>query len=221
MKKNLTMTVIIILLILVGVLSFSIFRKQEISIPSLITNIDSSKIRSEIKIYIDELYNSEITSIEHTTDSIEQSKKILPDNPRVFSAGRYKVVFNNANDKKVMIFQTEEKVGHVSPVTPGKTDVGGYVEIQKNPENDNAENVTHTTKSLDNQGSLNKYTDLKLNASELDYLTRMLYKKFEKSMTGTQANNLNSVKDYALAIMFSGKNGIAEYHNQLINELKK
>jgi len=215
------MIVIILLLILIGASSFFIFKKQENNTPSLITNIDLSKIRPEIKIYIDELYDSEITSIEHTTKSIEQPQKRLPDDPKAFSAGRYKVVFNNANDKKVMIFQTEEKVGHISPVTPGKTDVGGYIEIQKNPEKDNAEGVTHTTQGLDNKGSLNEYTDLKLNASELDYLTRVLYKKFEKPMTETQANNLNGVKDYSLAIMFSGKKGIAEYHNQLISELEK
>lgn len=221
MKKNVTMIVIILLLISAGTLSFLIFSKQKTSIPSLIADVDSSKIRPEIKIYIEELYNSEITSIEHTTESIEQAKKRLPDDPKVFSAGKYKVVFNDANDKKAMIFQTEEKVGHISPVTPGITDAGGYVEIQKNPEKDNAEGVTHATKSLDNQNSLNDYTDLKLNTPELDYLIRMLYKKFEKPMVDTQANYLNSVKDYALAIMFSEKNGITEYHNQLINELKK
>lgn len=221
MKKNVTMIVIILLLILVGTLSFLIFSKQKTSTPILIGNIDSSKIRPEIKIYIDELYDSEITSIEHTTKSIEQPERRLPADPKKFSAGRYKVVFNNSDDKKVIIFQTEEKVGHIAPVTPGKTNIGGYVEIQKNPEKDNAEGVTATTDSIDNQGLLNNYTDLKLNNSELDYLIKMLYKKFEKPIVDTQADYLNSVKDYALAIMFSEKNGIIEYHNQLINELKK
>ncbi len=221
MKKNVTIIAVASLFILVGIFSLYIFNSQKTGTPILITDIDSSKIRPEIKAYIDELYNSEITSIEHTTESIEQNKKRLPADPKIFSAGRYKVVFNNANDKKVMIFQTEEKVGHITPITPGKTDIGGYVEIQKNPEEDSAEGVTHTTKSLENQSSLNNYTDLKLNDSELDYLIKILYKKFEKPMVDTQANYLNSVKDYALAIMFSEKNGITEYHNQLINELKK
>ena len=54
-----------------------------------------------------------------------------------------------------------------------------------------------TTDSLENQSSLNNFTDLKLNESELDYLIRMLYKKFDKPMTDSQAVNLNSVKDYA------------------------
>lgn len=204
---------VIFLLILAGALSFIIFNKKA-GTPIFIANIDSSKIRPEIKIYIDELYNSEITSIEHTTESIEQTKKRLPEDPKIFRAGRYRAVFNNINDKKVMIFQTEEKVGHIAPVTPGKTDIGGYVEIQKN-----AEGVARATKSLDNQNSLNDYTDLKLNAFELDYLIKMIYKKFEKPIDNTQADRLNSVKDYALAIMFSGKNGITEYHNQLIRNL--
>lgn len=198
-------------------------------IPNALQCIDSyiscslanlSKIRPEVKTYIDELSDSEITSIKHTTKSIGQAKKRSPEYPKAFDAGRYEVVFNNGNDKKVMIFQTEEKVGHISPVTPGKTDIGGYVEIQKNPEKNNAEGITSTTDSLENQSSLNNYTDLKLNESELDYLIRILYKKFDKPSTDTQANNLNSVKDYALAIKFSGKNGINEYHNNLIKELK-
>lgn len=220
MGKNVIAVAVILLLVLAGVL-LSIFYKQKTVPQSLIANVDSSNLRPEIKIYIDELYDSEVTSIEHTTDGIEQTSKRLPENPKIFDAGKYKVVFNNTNDKKVMIFQTEEKVGHIAPVTPGKTDIGGYVEIQKNPESDNSEGVTHTTKSEENQGSLNNYADLKLNDYELDYLVKMLYKKFENPMDDTQASYLNNVKDYALAIMFSGKNGITEYHNQLINELKK
>lgn len=221
MKKITTIILIIALLTVIGTLSFLIFNGQKTNDNNFIANIDLSKIRSEIKIFLDELYDSEITSIEHTTDSTEESRKRLPDNPKTFDAGRFKVVFNKDGDKKVMIFQTEEKVGHIAPVIPGKTDIGGYVEIQKNPEKDNAEGVTHTTTSEKNQGLLNNYTDLKLNDSELDYLIRMLYKKFEKPLTDEQAQNLNEVKDYALAIKFSGRDDITQYHNSLINELKK
>ncbi len=221
MKKNVLIIMAVFFLILVVVLSFLIFSKQKTIAPNLITNVASSKIRPEIKIYIDELYNSAITSVEHTTKSVEQHIKRLPDDPKEFGAGRFKVVFNNNGDKKVMIFQTEEKVGHIAQIILGKTDIGGYVEIQKNPEKDNAEGVTGTTDSLGNQSALNNYTDLTLNTTELDYLIKMLYKKFEKPMSDAQANYLNNVKDYALAIMFSGKNGITEYHKQLINKLKK
>jgi hypothetical protein len=44
-----------------------------------------------------------------------------------------------------------------------------------------------------------------------------LYSKFGKPLTDTQADNIDRVKDYALAIKFSGKNGMTEYHNDLVN----
>ncbi|KKS77936.1 MAG: hypothetical protein UV64_C0008G0001 [Parcubacteria group bacterium GW2011_GWC1_43_11b] len=221
MKKIATIVLVIVLLIVAGTLSFLIFNKQKPNNQISLTGIDSSQIRPEIKIYLDELYDSEITSIEHTTDSIEESTRRFPDNPKIFEAGRFKVVLNNDGDKKVMIFQTEEKVGHIAPVIPGKTDVGGYVEIQRNPESDNSEDIAHTTQSIENQDKLNNIADLKLNEFELDYLIRILYKKFEKPLTDEQAQNLNEIKDYALAIKFSGRDGITQYHNSLVNELKK
>jgi len=177
-------------------------------------------IRPEIKIYIDELFASEIVSVEHTTDGREESKKRLPADPKVFSAGRYKVVFSNNGDKKAVIFQTEEKVGHLSPVIPGRTDVGGYVEILRNPENVQNEVALQNAQNAGQGKELSKIDDLKLNESELDYLIRILYKKFEKSLSDSQAMNLNDVKDYALAIKFSKNNGMIEYHNNLVRELR-
>ncbi|MCX6796136.1 MAG: hypothetical protein NTW06_01415 [Candidatus Falkowbacteria bacterium] len=226
MKKNLIIVLSIVFLIVAGLTLFLVQHQQTESNNKPIITFNATKVRPEIKTYIDELYDSEITVIVHTTNSIEpieKGEKRLPDTPKVFDAGRYKVVFNNNsnNDKKVMIFQTEEKVGHISPVTPGKTDIGGYVEIQKNPEADNAEGVSHTTKSAENQSLLNNYTNLKLNDAELDYLIKILYKKFEKPMLDEQAKNINEVKDFALAIKFSGRGGINEYHQSLVNELQK
>ncbi|MDD5688095.1 MAG: hypothetical protein PHE88_09730 [Elusimicrobia bacterium] len=217
-QKNILTTGLVIVLSLISILISS--QRKSVS-QNIITNIDLSKIRPEVKIYIDELYDSEITSIEHTTMGIEEGRKRLPDNPKVFGAGRFKVVFNKDGDKKVIIFQTEEKVGHIAKVVPGKTDIGGFVEIQKNPGSDKAEGITHTTKSIKNQSKLNKFQDLKLNESELDYLIRTLYKKFRRPLTDSQADNLNSVKDYVLAIKFSCKTGINEYHNSLVGELRK
>ena len=178
-----------------------------------------SGIRPAIKIYIDELYDSEIISIEHTTDSLVMTEKRLPDAPKTFSAGRYKVVFIKDNDKKAMIFQTEEKVGHIAPITPGKTAIGGFVEILRDTEDIQNTGITHTTKSTAPQNTLSSIDDSKLNEVELDYLIQILYKKFDKPLTDTQSTYLNSAKDYALAIKFSGKNGIVEYHNKLIKEL--
>jgi hypothetical protein len=199
--------IIIIAIIIIGFISFLVINHQKLDVQYILTNIGLSKVRPEIKTYIDELYDSEITSTEHTTDSIEQNIKRLPDTPKSFDAGRYEIVFDDKNNgKKAMIFQTEEKVGHLASVTPGETDIGGFIEIQKNTEN---------------QNKLNNLQDLKLNNSELDYLIRTLYRKFEKPLTNIQADNLNRTKDYALAIKFSGKNRIIEYHNDLIEALKK
>ena len=41
------------------------------------------------------LYTSEIISLEHTTDGIEEGRKRSPEAPRTFAAGRYKAVFIN------------------------------------------------------------------------------------------------------------------------------
>ncbi|MEI8011864.1 MAG: hypothetical protein WCI27_05200 [Candidatus Omnitrophota bacterium] len=174
--------------------------------------------RPEIKIYIDELLAGEIISVEHTTDGMEESKKRLPADPKGFSAGRYKVVFNGKDEKKAMIFQTEERVGHMSPVIPGQTDIGGYVEILRDPESD--QNAAYfTARDAGLRKGLNSIKDLKLNTSELDYLIRMLYKKFGTFLSDSQAMNLNDVKDYALAIQFSDKNGMIEYHHNLVRAL--
>lgn len=158
-------------------------------------------IRQEVKTYLDGLYGSTVISIGHTTDSISRPKKRSPDSPKPFSAGRYKVVFFKDGIKKAMIFQTELKVGHIAPITPGKTDVGGYVEILKNPDNTRNE-ATYSKEPI-------------LNDGELDYLIRILYKNFNRHLTADEAASFNQVKDFALSIFFSNKSGIMEYHNKL------
>jgi len=119
-----------------------------------------------------------------------------------------------------MVFQTEEKVGHISPVIPGKTDIGGFVEILRDPESVQNEGAVQNDQNIEQGKELNKINDLKLSESELDCLIRMLYEKFEKPLSDSQAMNLNDVKDYALAIKFSKKNGMTEYHNKLVSELR-
>lgn len=149
--------------------AFAMDGQQESDNQNLKADI-GSKIRPEIKTYIDELYASEIISIEHTTDGIEESRKRSPAEPKNFSAGRYKVVFSKNGEKKAVIFQTEEKVGHISPVIPGKTDIGGFVEI-----------LIDSASTMQGR-ELSKIDDLKLNEPELDYLIRILYRKFEKPL---------------------------------------
>ena len=199
----------IILIVLFIACNFSVFAET-----------DLSGIRPAIKIYIDELYNSVIISIEHTTcNSIAMVEKRLPDTPKIFNAGRYKVVFIKDANKKAMIFQTEEKVGHIALIIPGRTVIGGFVEILREPESIRNTDITHTAKSTELQNTFNSINDLKLNEVELDYLIQILYKNFGKPLTDIQSTYLNNAKDYALAIKFSGKKGIVEYHNKLIKKL--
>ncbi|MCK5416778.1 hypothetical protein KAI92_05120 [Candidatus Parcubacteria bacterium] len=179
-------------------------------------SVTSPNIRAEIKTYIDNLYELEIISTAHTTyGEKEKSKKFLPEEPKRFMAGRYKIIFGSSNNKKTLIAQTEEKVGHVSPITPGVTDIGGYIQIVKNDSDDNF-GINHTTRS----NKTTKIINEKLNTDELDYFIRMLYKKFNNKISEKQAKKINRVKDYALAIKFSGKPGIKDYHNGLKKLIK-
>lgn len=159
-------------------------------------------MRSAIKQYIDELFKFDVASVEHTTDSVAQPpKKRLPDKPKQFDAGRFKVMFVKGAEIKALICQTENKVGHIAKVIPGKTDIGGYVQILDDPSKDFISGST-------------------LNDSEVDYFVQMLYRKFSKPLTDDEEILLNKVKDISLAILFSGKPGIDEYHNNQIKKLK-
>ncbi|MCK4540591.1 hypothetical protein KAU09_05600 [Candidatus Parcubacteria bacterium] len=192
---------------------FTIGCSENITIEQSVT---SPNIRAEIKTYIDNLYGLEIISTAHTTDGKkEKSEKFLPEEPKQFTAGRYKIIFGSGNNKKTLIAQTEEKVGHISPITPGITDIGGYIQIVKN-DNENNSGINHTTWG----NGATKIINEKLNTDELDYFIRMLYKKFNNNMVYGQTKKINKVKDYALAIKFSGKPGIKDYHNGLKKLIK-
>jgi len=165
--------------------------------------LNPSNIRPEVKKYIDDLYFYSPISIEHTTDSIAVTKIRMPENPKPFDAGRYKVIFQKENDKKVIICQTEEIVSHISRVVPGETKIGGYIQILDEPNGN----------GIGGAGT-------KLNPDELDYFIQTIYKKFTQPLMDEETMLLNKIKDYALAIMFSGKQGIKEYHNNQIRKLK-
>jgi len=162
----------------------------------------TSNVRPEIKRYIDILYFLEPQIVKHTTKSaiIEKTTKI-PKMPIPFAAGRYKITFKNENEERAIIFQTEEIVGHVATVVPGETVIGGYVQLLDDPTKDFGSGP-------------------KLNSEELDYFIQTIYKKFTQPLMDEEAMLLNKIKDYALAIMFSGKQGIKEYHNNQIRKLK-
>lgn len=161
-----------------------------------------TNIKPEIKKWIDELYSYKIIDIKHTTkESIPAGIRIIPDKPRPFEAGRYKVTFTKGILKKSVICQTEEVVGHYVKVIPGETKVRGYVQILDNP--------------LDDFGP-----GTKLNPEELDYFIKAIYNLFSRPLGNDEVNHLNKIKDYALAIMFSDRKGIDDYHNKLLLQLK-
>lgn len=157
------------------------------------------KMRTEIKRSIDQIYSFRIIEISHTTDKKNEEKIVGPQKPMPFEAGRYKIIFTNENESKVIICETEEIVPHVSTIIPGKTVIGGYVLLYDEIKVEN------------NSGT-------KLNHIELEYLAQMLYKKLKSPYHSGNPVLLNKIKDYVLAIMFSGKKGIDDFHIRLLNE---
>ncbi|WP_461373155.1 hypothetical protein [Candidatus Aquicultor sp.] len=159
-------------------------------------------IRSSVKAFIDRLSKSTITDIGHTTRGLSEPAIRLPEEPMPFSAGRFAVSFDENGVVRVIICQTEEVVGHLNQVIPGKTVIGGYVQLLDNPSD------------VFGPGP-------KLNSAELDYLIETLYKKFRAPLEDEQHYFLNSTKDFVLAIKFNGKPGIEEYHKKLVHSLLK
>ena len=176
-------------------------------------------IRPAVSEYIDSLQGADLVVVEHTTDGLEMAKaqRYVPELPKVFAAGRFQVIFMKGKTQRAFIFQTEEKVGHIALVIPGKTAVGGYVEILAEPEYMGS-GIQHTTWGMEESFDLDQE---KLREAELDYFIQMLYKKFNEPMLEEQAAMLNRVKDFALAIYFSDRNGIKDYHRSLLKGLSR
>ena len=161
-----------------------------------------SQIRPHVKKYIDELYHYTLLEIKHTTKSEESRiKLILPTKPKPFDAGRYRITFRKNNELKAVICQTESKIGHIRNVVPGKIDIGGQIILLRNPKQNFGKGII-------------------LNSDELNYFIQIIYKKFCEPLSKNEANMLNKIKDYALSIMFSGKKGIKEYHENQIKKLQ-
>jgi len=158
-------------------------------------------IRPEIKNWIDALYFFKIVSAEHTTLNMPSKKIRIPEGPKPFPAGRFKITFEKGSHKKAIICQTEEIVGHIAMVVPGKTRVGGYIQLLDNP--------------IEVSGS-----GPKLNPDEIDYFIQTIYRKFSEPVVDNEADLLNKTKDYALSILFSEKGGIDEYHSDQIKKLR-
>lgn len=170
---------------------------KSIKAPQETHRADDPDIRPVVKEFIDELYDSKIIDVEHTTRGINEPSMRTPKEPKPFLAGRYKVSFIKDGVQRAIICQTEEVVGHLGEVIPGKTVVGGYVQLLDDPS--------------DPLGA-----GPKINPQELDYLIETLYKKFDIPLDHDQETFLNEAKDFALAIKFNGKKGILDYHNKLV-----
>lgn len=159
-------------------------------------------IRPEIKQYIDQLKEYSLITVVHTTDTLSVGRQIyLPKPPKPFPAGRYKVIFKKKNDERAILVQTESKVGHYVTITPGVTDIGGYVKL-------------FNSADIEGPGGIQP------NQDEIDYLLGMIYSKFCDPMDSTTATRLNQLKDMILAIRFSKLPGLTEFHDRLVAQVR-
>ncbi len=157
------------------------------------------QVRSEVKTFLDELKDGEIKGVKHTTRSIPQTKIYRPEAPQPFGAGRFQVDFDTASgEKRAFLVQTESQVGHLHPVTPGETNIGGHISLLSDPANSHSET-------------------LKLNRDEQDALLSTLYTRFDKPMTEAEAKASNFTISTVAAVRFSGEGAaaVSERHRSL------
>ncbi|TVZ41108.1 hypothetical protein P886_0447 [Alteromonadaceae bacterium 2753L.S.0a.02] len=132
----------------------------------------------------------DILVLDELTDSLSEPKIHKPELPQPFAAARFKVGFERGI---LLIIETEERIGHMADIVPGKTVIDGYVEL------------TAT------QSGINNY---RLSASEVQYLIEAIYTRFAAPMNLTQADALNFVKDRLLAVYLNGNDQLAEFHRK-------
>lgn len=181
----------------------------------VLSSCSTSKIKTKESVLgqIDMLKDYQIVEIEHMTLGMESMRIYTAEYPKPFSAGKYLVTFQKGDKLRYVILETEEKVGHLAKVTPGETVVNGYIELV-NKEFSAADYMK------DNNKAVLEKDGYKISKSEQEYFIKMLYGKFAQKMTEKDAKNINSVKDYALAIYFNGTNGIDELHKKLSGDSK-
>jgi hypothetical protein len=118
--------------------------------------------------------------------------------PADFPASTYIVRFGPAEGRFAVIANAETRVPHYSPVTPGMTDVGGYVR-------------------LDGFATLSAETSL--TAAEIDYLLHILYARICPAGPDPEAAVLNRLKDAVLTIRFGPGPELAIFHRDLVSRL--
>ena len=62
---------------------------------------------------------------------------------------------------------------------------------------------------------------MQLTHDEIDYLLGIIYSRFCFPIDSDTAIRLNQLKDMVLAVRFSGTPGIKEFHDSLIDQIKK
>ncbi|MEJ2417918.1 MAG: hypothetical protein P8Y45_13520 [Exilibacterium sp.] len=149
---------------------------------------------------MDELSTSRLMHIEHTTDSLRvEPERKLPESPQAFDAGRFKITFTKSGKEKTLVIQTESVVGHYTKIVPGEIAIGGYIQID----------------TEQNNGTV------VLEPDEIDYFIKTIYSKFNSPLGEQEAQRLNKLKDYALAILFDSKEKVHTYHLQLLQCLNQ
>lgn len=192
------------------------------------TVVDHSKIRPEIQIILDKLKDS-FTDANSMVLGKREIIEFEPKNPQEFLAGQYTFLFQKFTpstqrpdselfkeipqeelvkesvEYTTVVFQTEEKVGHLNKVIPGSTVVGGYILVYPG--------------NLDSSANIDE--KMMLTKEEQKYCIEQLYRGFTNKITQYESDDLNHAKDYALAIYFNGNKGIDEFHSEQINALSR
>jgi len=164
----------------------------------------SLQLRPNIKQYVDQLRAFALIGAAHTTDSLSllnqtNHRNQIADDPKPFPAGRYRIEFRKGADIKIILVQTENKVGHYVTVIPGKISIDGYVQLF----NDQNEAVP---------------SGPRLTRDEIDYLLRMIYSKCYSTSVNNEFVELNKLKDMLLAVLFSSAQDVQDYHHNLISQ---
>ena len=151
----------------------------------------------DIEKAIKELIEFSIAEAENSTDSASQPSTFAPRAarpPKPFDAGLFKITFVKGEERKSIICQTEEVVGHYGKVIPGETEIGGYIEW--------ASDLPDKRKGR------------RLSPAEMKLLCTILYRMLEKPRSDREAARLNGAKDIILGILFSGRGTeqVAAFH---------
>lgn len=146
-------------------------------------------VRPEVQQVLDAIPHSSVQGIRHTTRGLPMESLHVPSEPSTFGAGRFHVLLAEKTSGREMgfVFETEAGPGHLTPVTPGKTEIsGGYISVLADPNADRGEATV-------------------LNRTETDRLITQLYQRYTTPMSDAQAKEFDAVISFASAVRYSGE----------------